>query len=229
MLVKTSTTILATLPMMRGRLRAELSLPKTGGADGLTVTLDDTGVGMDGLTVTRDDTGVGMVGLTVTLEVEAGVGMDGLTVTLEVEAGVGGELTVMLDDNGVKVDELTIMLIGDGVDVNKLTAILGVDWVVVTTVGVNMDRCAPKLVGEAGMDSGRLLLTIGATEVDAELLVRADPALSEAWMLLLVTMLGLGTTELVLSLCTGVGLGLSAAAEDEDGPVSAVLVIEDDD
>ena len=200
MLVKTSTTILATLPMMRGRLRAELSLPKTGGADGLNVTLDDTGVGMDGLTV-----------------------------TLEVEAGVGGELTVMLDDNGVKVDELTIMLIGDGVDVDKLTAILGVDWVVVTTVGVDMDRCAPKLVGEAGMDSGRLLLTIGATEVDAELLVRADPALSEAWMLLLVTMLGLGTIELVLSLCTGMGLGLSAAAEDEEGPGSAVLVIEDDD
>ena len=178
MLVKTSTTILATLPMMRGRLRAELSLPKTGGADGLNVTLDDTGVGMDGLTVTLEvEAGVDMDGLTVTLEVEAGVGgeltvmdgdgvdvdkltvtlddtgvgMDGLTVTLEVEAGVGGKLTVMLDD--------------DGVDGDKLTVILDVDWVI---------------DGVDGVDTGRLLLALGATEVDAKLLVGADPALSEA-------------------------------------------------
>ena len=135
--------------------------------------------------------------------------MDGLTVTLEVEAGVGGKLTVMLDD--------------DGVDGDKLTVILDVDWVI---------------DGVDGVDSGRLLLALGATEVDAKLLVGADPALSEARMLLLVTaatkdvvftLLGRGTTELVLSICTGVGLGLSSAAEDEDDPVSAVLVIEDDD
>ena len=43
------------------------------------------------------------------------------------------------------------------------------------------------------------------------------------------TLLGRGTTELVLSTCTGVGLGLSSAAEDEDDPVSAVPAIEDDD
>ena len=43
------------------------------------------------------------------------------------------------------------------------------------------------------------------------------------------TLLGWGTTELVLSIRTGVGLGLSSAAEDEDDPVSAVPVIEDDD
>ena len=181
MLVKTSTTILATLPMMRGRLRAELSLPKTGGADGLTVTLDDTGVG-----VTLDDTGVGVTlddtGVGVTLD-DTGVGMDGLTVTLVVEAGVGGELMVMLDDTGV--------------DVGRCGA---------AVAGVDMD----KLAEEAGMNSGRLLLALGATGVDTELLVRAGPALSEALMLLLGTAASekdavvplLGTTELVLSMGT---------------------------
>ena len=109
--------------------------------------------------------------------------MDGLTVTLVVEAGVGGELMVMLDDTGV--------------DVGRCGA---------AVAGVDMD----KLAEEAGMNSGRLLLALGATGVDTELLVRAGPALSEALMLLLGTAASekdavvplLGTTELVLSMGT---------------------------
>ena len=174
--MNTSTTILATLPTIRGRLRAALALlsPKTGGEEGLTDTLDETGVDMEELMSTPDGTGVDVDGIVSTL-VEAGVDVDEVISMLdEVRVNMEG-LKLTPDGAGVDVDEIVLMLVEFGVNVDGFMSTPGevevdVEELVATpgVVGSNVLDVNTKRLVEvgSGLTKNELLLLLIATIVD---------------------------------------------------------------
>ena len=221
MLVIASTTILTALPMIRGRLRAESSLPAlvVGDMDGLTGTLDEDGVDMDELTATLNEAGVDTDRLTALLD-EAGVDTDGPAATLdEAVAGTDG-LTATLDEAVADTDGLTATLNEAVVDI--------------------------KLLAEAGSGMGRAVLTLPSTAIvelmevgiGIELIERTtirvlSPFVMEEAVGIGVTIrtavigaivLRLGDTELV-SVNTILGLTLSVTIENTAVAENAIVSV----